>query len=916
VATADIPSTPPPSPARDEEHDDVEALLRDIAQAPEMERGTTPRTLLPESLGHYRIVEPLARGGMGEVYKAYDTNLQRFVALKILPGELARDEAQVRRFLQEARAASALNHPNIVTIYEMEVHRLDRPGGAAHCIAMELVDGLTLREWLHQAKPSLEQLEDVFTQIAQGLAKAHEAGIVHRDLKPENVMVTADGYAKILDFGLAKLNAAPFDFGGKTVSPDEARLTRTGMVVGTVGYMAPEQVRGQAVDTRCDIFAFGSMLFEALTGIRAFGGESAVDILHAVLHGEPPPVSTLCPLAPAELDRIVARCLAKDPAGRYPTTRELALELRALHHRREEPARRSQPRGRRRLFIGGIITLAAAGAVIGAALTIPGGEPARPASPREPLRIERLTYSGRASMAAVSPDGKVVVHAVTTGGRSSLWVRQVVTSSSLQIVPPAEATFLGVAVSPDGNYVYYVLQRGLEVGKRLYRVPILGGTPRRLVAGIDSPVAFSPKGKRIAYVHCASSPKQCALIVAGADGSAPRPLAARFGGRPSLPAWSPDGKRIAFVTPVEGPALRLTEVPAEGGKPRALSPQTFTEVAGLAWLPGGRSLILAASERANRPSQLWSISFPSGATSRITNDPNSYSGVSLTEDGRSLISTQVSEVNNLWTLPIGERGPARRLTRDAGRIHTLATGRDGRIVYSALESGAWDLWALDGNAAPRRLTSDAGGNFEPALSPDARTVAFISDRGGSSAVWRMELDGSGARRLTSGPRDHSPAFTADGRWVIYTATPGERPVLWKVPVQGGTPLPLTTSPTAGPALSPDGKRIAAGYWDEQPDSPWKIAILPIAGGPPERAFELPPTARATVEWTPDGQGLSYVDDRGGASSIWVQPLTGPPRKVSELDSDIVFQHRWSSKGDLVVIRGMRASDIVILRGFL
>jgi len=552
-----------------------------------------------QQIGHYKIKKLLGKGGMGEVYLAEDTKLDRLVALKILPEEFSQNaERMRRRFVREAKAASGLNHPHIAHIYEIG------EADGVNFIAMEFVEGVSLREKLHVERVGLKTLLKYLAQVADGLAKAHHAGIVHRDLKPENLMISGDGFAKILDFGLAKLVepqkspgaiAEEFKEAATTMMPPP--LSIPGMIMGTVGYMSPEQARGQSeIDARSDIFSFGCILYEAVTRKQPFAGETMVDSLHKIIHAQPPPLRDFNADAPFDLQRIVRRCLQKDPEDRYQTIKDVAIELKELR-REMESADGGEPSvsletnaappvsktGDRTITVGDKAAASTAelvahstssaeylvgaakkhkmGAGVVAALlaVVVAGfgygiyrlramKPDKPALSFQTAKFTRLTTTGKASGVAVSPDGKYVVHIEDDGGRQSLWTRQVATQSNVQIVAPAAVTYSGLTFSPDGNYIYYTAFSQELAQAVLFQVPPLGGTPKKLLENVaTSPVTFSPDGKQFAFVR-PTPREEFTLMVANADGTEERKIV-QYQNPPdsiSAPAWSPDGKRIAY----------------------------------------------------------------------------------------------------------------------------------------------------------------------------------------------------------------------------------------------------------------------------------------------------------------------------------------------------------------------------------
>ena len=580
--------------------------------------------------GRYEILSQLGKGGMGEVYLARDTKLDRNVALKILPAELAVNRERMLRFVQEAKAAAALNHPNVAHVYEIGEH------DGLNFIAMEYVDGKTLREKIHYERAELRKLIKYLQQVAGGLAKAHAAGIVHRDLKPDNIMITRDGYAKILDFGLAKLIEIP------TAGPEGGSISDAatvalephsipGRLLGTVGYMSPEQAQGKTstIDHRSDIFSFGCMLFEAVTRNRPFQGESNVQSLYKIVYEPAPLLKDFDPAASPELQRIVRRCLQKDPDERYQSTQDIALELKELRRDLEEGSQidttippssiGSEMGGASRgpssttatigsqtsagdvsaarttssaeIILGEVkkhklglaLALAALILVAGLGIVIWVKFFSNPKAPFRNVKITRLTTGGKVGNAAIkgytsiSPDGKYVVFRTTEAGKDSLWVRQVSTGSLVKIVPDLEAKIGGTTFSRDGELVYYSLFESNDPLGTLYQVGVLGGTPRRILAGVTSPVTFSPDGKQIAFVRPSSSESD--LMVANIDGTGERKIATRrlpayfsfVGGA----AWSPDGKTIACGAGSYSGNLSATivSVPAGGGAEKAITAQ-------------------------------------------------------------------------------------------------------------------------------------------------------------------------------------------------------------------------------------------------------------------------------------------------------------------------------------------------------
>jgi serine/threonine protein kinase len=893
-------------------------------------------------VGHFRILSLLGVGGMGEVYLAEDTKLGRKIALKLLPVDFSRDRDRVRRFQQEARAASALNHPYIVTIHETGEFQ------ERHFIATEFIEGETLRQRMRRTALNLSETIDIAIQVAGALGAAHQAGIVHRDIKPENIMLRPDGYVKVLDFGLAKLADSPS--GGREPASSDTDTT-PGLLMGTVKYMSPEQARGLNLDARSDIFSLGVVIYEMLTGRPPFEGETNSDVIAALLKEEPLPLSQFVPELPVEFGHIVDKALAKNRAERYQTINDLLAALRELRRELEvEHTLGSIRRGESKVVISRTAQLLRSetptavtspsitqqivsvvvqhklqtSVMLLVAIVAAGGffysskKPWRTRAAFQDVKMSQIVETDKSQYAAVSPDGKYIAHTLLNG---SILLRSVDTKSSTVLVPRNDAWSYGITFSRDGNYVYYVQLGKGEQASALYKVAVSGGDSQKVLANVECAITFSPDGERFAFVRNITD-EETGLFIANADGSEERLLGMRRSPNffsPVGPSWSPDGRLIACPIldehPDEHPAyMNVAGVSVEDGSEKLLTDGKWSKVLQVAWLADNSGLIMAATEK-GEGALLWHVSYPGGGSRRITNDPSNYpsdyNSISLTADSRTLVVSRFEKRTNLWISPAGDTSQISQITFGGNhRYLRVAWTPDGKIVFPSDASGDREIWIMEADGTgQKQLTADAGDYQLPAVSPDGRYIVFTSSRGGNRNIWRINSDGSDPIRLTHGEDEFGPQCSPDGRWVFYMSTASDKITIWRIPIDGGEPVQFTKEASNGPAVSPDGMLVACWWWNTP-----KIAIIPFGGGVPIRFIDALPGLHLPMRWTSDGQALVYDATRNNVSNIWSQPVAGgPPRQLTDFKSEKIEGFDWSRDDRLLSSRGFTAREIVLMQ---
>ena len=844
------------------------------------------RDLTGSRLGPYEIRGRLGAGGMGEVYRARDSRLGRDVALKILPEAFASDPDRVRRFEKEARAASSLNHPNIVTVYEVGA------AGSLSYIAMEVVEGKTLRETLAAGPLSSRKLLDLACQISTGLAQAHGAGIVHRDLKPENIMVSKDDLVKILDFGLAKRR--PLERGAPVSGATVTAMTETGSVVGTVGYMSPEQATGASVDYRSDQFSVGSILYEMATGRRAFVRGSAPETLAAIIRDEPEPIAALNPKLPAPVRWIIERCLAKEARKRFASTEDLASDLATIRDHLSEATSAVEAVStavvsmrRRRRWIP---------AVIAAGILFTAGVVAWHLrridyfwqNPLSAARFTRLTdWEGSEVDAAISSDGKFVTFLSDRDGPFDAWVTQVGSDEFLNLsrgqFPDLYLDRVrNVGFSGDDAHVWMKISSPDGKKEDSWLVPTMGGTPRPVLTNV-SEVVWSPDRMRTLYHPLAPGDP---LFVADRNGANSRQI---FIEKPGIhnhyPAWSPDGRFAYFVRGIPDPYdMDIWRIPSTGGTAERLT-NYHSHVTYPAFLDD-RTLVYTAPRPDGSGSGLYAMDVDRRIPHALSFGLEEYASVAASADGRRLVVTVANPTSHLWTAPVSEHvvddSGVSRFLLPAVRAAAPRFG-PGYLLFLSSKGGANGLWKFkDGSDTELWKGAEGSVTAAPAISPDGTQICFVVRDGKQARLHIMAADGTGARRITESLDIRAaPSWSPDGKWIAVVASEGKEQPLFKVAVDGGAPVRLVGGVNYNPVWSPDGRFIAYSESRGGPTHQLKGVT------PDKQPFRLPEiVVRAggnRYRFLPDGKALALLRGYIRHQDFWLLNLaSGQLRQLTNL----------------------------------
>jgi serine/threonine protein kinase len=882
--------------------------------------------MIGTTISHYQILEKLGEGGMGVVYKARDTHLDRFVALKILPAEKVADPDRKRRFVQEAKAASALNHPHIVTIYD-----IDEADGV-HFIAMEYVDGKTLDQLIPRHGMRLSEALKVAVQMADALAAAHDAGIVHRDLKPGNLMVTDKGQVKVLDFGLAKLTEK------LPLSAEDATLTakpdtEEGKILGTVAYMSPEQAEGKKVDARSDIFSLGSVLYEMMTGEKAFQGSSKISTLSAILHQEPKPMSTIGRAIPADLEKLISRCLRKDAERRIRHMDDVKLALEDLKEESDSGAletagvAKSKPR-RKLMWAIGVAAALVIAVVAVWFIRSRGGAPEAPL-----VAVPLTSYPGFEEGTSFSPDGSQVAFA-WNGEKEDNWdiYVKLIGSEPPMRLTTNKADERWPAWSPDGRQIAFC--RDLGGGKRaIVLISPLGG-PERILTALDLPdipkvigsvLSWTPDGRALAMVEMRREPTaQFNLVLYMMETGEKRILIKSFPSgflADAYPAFSPDGRTLAFCRWVEWDKsdlylLDLSRDLKPGGEPRRLTFQNL-DGSGVAWVSDGSALVYSAG------GNLWRVA-TSGAS-----QPQKLPFIgqdaylpAISHRASRLAYTHWTSHDQIWRMEIsslqGKVNPPRQFISSTRNEGTPQYSPDGKkIAFGSDRSGSWEIWVCDADGSNiLQLTQFGKGKIGyPRWSPDSSRLAFDSGVEGHSEVYVMNANGGNLRRLTSSSGSAGPSWSKDGRWIYFDGDKGFE----KVPAEGGSAVLVNSNPPGwGPIESPDSKfiyfiddRVTDGYNSRL----WRI---PAEGGESKQVLDS--LFCWGVNYAVEYDGIYFIsrpDPARGCSIRFLELATGKMKTIAELgkqlcqDLAVSPDHRWA----LYTQTEQVGSDLMLVENF-
>lgn len=894
--------------------------------------------LRKKNFAHYEIHKLLGRGGMGTVYLAEDKKLERFVALKILPRQFADNENHVSLFRKEARAASQFSHPNIAHVYDFGNN------DGQFYLTMEYVRGTTLRELVSEKKLSLKQSVVVVLQICKALAVAHRAGITHRDIKPENVIVASDDETvKVLDFGLAKFEESAKK-SDDSILDTSILETSPEIIAGTTAYMSPEQVRGKNADFRTDIWSLGVTFYELVAGHRPFEGETKSDVRAAILLKEielPREASEYPKLAD-----ILKKSLGKALADRYKNADEMLEDLRDFLNELndKESARSLSPVeivsnktslaefvGRPVFFslICGIILIS----ILSGFYFYRHNRLSRMQNANVSVKSERITNRGRTVRSALSPNENLIAYALEENGEQAIYLYRadaVEAEKTKILLPPANRKTSGMTFAPDGKSLYVAARSGDEAVNTLYKISLAenGSAPQNILADIENAPDISPDGKQIAFLRLSNDDTHEEIIIADADGQNERLLYERrmpeYIPHLTQPVFSPDGKKILLAGGVynaDKQELYPFLIDAKTGKAEKFFAEPWEEIWHLDWLPDMSGFVFSGREnRTYDNKQLWRVSYPSGEIKRLTEDYKDYYGVSVsTAGGKTHLSTIVlNRVAQIWKTNVDDKNfqPV-SVTSEGNYGLGLSQSADGKIFVGSTNDGNPDIWSLEKDGSNlKQLTFANRLDQNPKVTADGQTIVFSSERTGIKTLWRMNADGSDQKPILERATNDNFALAPDGKNVFYYSYFENKGALWRVGLGGENREKIIDGRFEAPAVSHDGKRIAAVYKKDE-EAKYQIAVFDLADKNSVR-FIKPLDGNALpgdIYWKKDGTSLVYILSQKGIGNLWQQSIDEPETKkqLTFFTSSRLFHFAFSSdEKEVICARGLVEGYLVLM----
>jgi serine/threonine protein kinase/Tol biopolymer transport system component len=856
-------------------------------------------------VGPYRIEALLGAGGMSEVYRALDTRLGRKVAIKFL-SEAVADAAGRRRFQREAQMASALNHPHIVTVHDVGEF------GDRQYLVTELIETGALGDWAARQERTAHEIVDVLAGVADALAAAHEANILHRDIKPANILVTQSGFAKLADFGLAKLAESPKS-GENALAPAEVAMrtevtTRVGVIVGTIAYMSPEQAMGGPADLRSDVFSFGVVLYELLAGHRPFAGQSDLELLQTIVHGAPHPLSEQ---VPTMLRMAVEKALENDPRDRYQSMRELAVDLRRFTKAKIADATPPTKKTVRYAWLPWCV----AAALLTATATWEVVRPASaPANLFDKAHFARMT-DFESVEAAISPDGRFAAFLSDHAGPFDVWLTQVGTGHEINLtrgtVGQLPTPLRSIRFSSDGSEIAI---GGGDMGTRLQLLPLIGGAPRNFLAENAADVGWSRDGAHIAYHTFADGDP---LFVAERTGSNPRQI---FVGRPGIhnhfPTWSPDGQWIYFVNGTAATKeMDLCRISPGGGNPERLT-EMKTDVA-YPTPVGPRTVLFVAHDADGSGPWLWELDLKRKASRRVSFGLEQYTSVAGSADGYRLVATIANPKASLWSVPILDRVAQERDVKPFSlpTVRALAPRFGATALFYLSSLGAGDgMWRYSGGQALEIWKGAAGALLEPpSVAADGTRVAIVLRRRGKRQLHVLSADGAEFQSIADAIEvQGTGSWSPDRKWIVTGGSDATGPGLFKISSDGGPTVRLAAGPALNPVWSPDGSLIVYASTNVRTFAPL-MAVRPDGTGVklPEIALRR---SGERVRFLPDGKGLVYMQGLSASQDFWLldladmksRPLTRLQNRANMRTFDI------TPDGKQIVFDRLRENSDVVL----